>query len=116
MHFCPVLLDSNLSDGVGVVLEPEGKPPTQSQTWSNPRFNLLPEMISAASHMSYCMLNIALLYICLSVYHSLSRDDGRVARLSRRNGGIITTVRLALRGFVWFFPLRRGEERTNVVL
>ena len=86
MHFCPVLLDSNLSDGVGVVLEPEGKPPTQSQTWSNPRFNLLPEMISAASHMPYCILK--LLQLCVS----------------------------CLRGFVWFFPLRRGEERTNVVL
>ena len=34
MHFCPVLLDPNPSDGVEVILEPEGKPPTQLQTWS----------------------------------------------------------------------------------
>ena len=35
MHVCLVWIDSNLSDGVGVVSEPEGKPPTQFQTWSN---------------------------------------------------------------------------------
>ena len=34
MHFRPVLLDPNPSDGVEVILEPEGKPPTQLQTWS----------------------------------------------------------------------------------
>ena len=31
-------------------------------------------------------------------------------------GENITTVRLALAGLCLVFPLRRGEERTNVVL
>ena len=34
MHFVLFLLDPNLSDGVEVIPEPEGKPPTQLQIWS----------------------------------------------------------------------------------
>ena len=56
------------------------------------------ELISVAPHMSYCILNYCTPLYCLSVQHSHSRDNGRVSRLSQRNGGIITTVRLALAG------------------
>ncbi len=98
MHFCLVLLDSNLSDGLGVTSEPEGKPPTQFQTWSNLGNILTAELISVAPHMSYCISNYCTPLYCLSVQHSHSRDNGRWYRLSRRNGGIITTVRLALAG------------------
>ena len=55
MHVCLVLIDSNLSDGIGVVSEPEGKPPTQFQTWSNLGNILAVELISVAPHMPYCI-------------------------------------------------------------
>ena len=63
-------LDSNLSDGVGVVSEPEGKPPTQFQTWSNLGNILTIELISVAPHMPYCILNCCTtlqLLICASL-------------------------------------------------
>ena len=72
---------------------------------------LIADLISAASHMSYCMLNYRTPY-CLSVQHSHSRGNGWCYRLSQGNGGKLLQLCVShLRGFVWFFPLRRGEER-----
>ena len=43
--------------------------------------------------------------------HSHSRGNGWYYRLSQGNGGLLQLCVSCLRGFVWFFPLRRGEER-----
>ena len=96
------------------------------------------ELISATPRMSYCMLNYCTLLYCLPVQHSHFRGNGRVSRLSQGSGGIIylcnthtsgamagpptsaeevgeiiTTVRLALRGFVRFFIFFFAEVRSG---
>ena len=92
-------IDSNLSDGVGVVLKPEGKPPTQSQTWSNPRFNLFTwNDICCTSHaiLHFKLLHCYIIaYLCITHFpETMAGDTASVEGM----GEIITTVRLAFAG------------------
>ena len=68
--FVSFWIDSNLSDGVGVVSEPEGKPPTQFQTWSNLGNISTVELISVAPHMPYCIFKLLhyliVAYLCIT--------------------------------------------------
>ena len=64
--------------------------------------------------ISHVILHVKLLHplYCSSVQHSHSRGNGWCYRLSQGNGGKLLQLCVShLRGFVWFFPLRRGEER-----
>ena len=104
-------IDSDLPDGVGVVPEPEGKPSTQLQAWSNLGIVWTAELISVASHMSYRMLNYCTPYIaCLCNTHIPGAMAGVTASVQGM-GELLQLCVSHLRGFVWFFPLRRGEER-----
>ena len=61
--------------------------------------------------MSYCMLNYCTPYIACPCNTHIPGAMAGVTASVKGMGELLQLCVSRLRGFVWFFPLRRGEER-----